>query len=132
MNGSINYLDRPWNVERTGGLDDDPDLYVVKNNITGEKHTALSYKSAHFLENLFNNQHVWYTYDRHGMSPYVTSASNGSLKFQYDSTYPKANWKYSFGDSPDVYFQFYLKKPPNRVQRWMYRLVFGVKWEKIE
>lgn len=44
---------------------------------------------------------------------------------------PQPNWRFHFGDSPDVYFQFYIKEPPNRFQRWMIEKVLGIRWEKI-
>lgn len=44
---------------------------------------------------------------------------------------PQSNWRFYFGDSPDVYFQFYIKNAPNRFQRWMFKKVLGVRWEKI-
>lgn len=44
---------------------------------------------------------------------------------------PQPNWRFYFGDSPDVYFQFYIKEPPNRFQRWMIEKVLGIRWEKI-
>lgn len=45
---------------------------------------------------------------------------------------PTANWRFYFGDSSDVYFQFYIKTPPNRFQRWMTEKVLGIRWEKVE
>lgn len=44
---------------------------------------------------------------------------------------PRPNWRFYFGDAPDVYFQFYFKEPPNRFQRWMIKKVLGIRWEKI-
>lgn len=46
-------------------------------------------------------------------------------------TPPTANWRFYFGDSPNTYFQFYIKTPPNRFQRWMIEKVFGIRWEKV-
>lgn len=43
----------------------------------------------------------------------------------------KANWRFYFGDTEDVYFQFFIKNPPNRLQRWLFRKVFGIKWEPV-
>lgn len=45
---------------------------------------------------------------------------------------PSANWKFRFGDNPNVYFQFYIKNPPNRFQRWMFKKILGVTWEPVE
>lgn len=57
------------------------------------------------------------------------SASDGGYKI-YNP--PKANWRWKFGDSPDVYFQFHIKNPPNRFQRWLFEKMLGIKWERIE
>ena len=63
---------------------------------------------------------------------------NTSLYYSYDSLKqyelyvpPKPNWRFYLGDSLDVYFQFYIKNAPNRFQRWMFKKVLGVRWEKI-
>jgi hypothetical protein len=44
---------------------------------------------------------------------------------------PQANWRIYFGDSTDTYFQFYIKNPPNRFQRWMIKKIFGVTWKPV-
>jgi hypothetical protein len=115
-----------WRVEQQ-----DDKTHLVINNNTGEQHTALSYRSAYFLQQMFNDQDYWYNYERNGST--ITWASNAIMS---SSTYsitnhPTANWKYSFGDSKDTYFQFYLEKGPNAFQRWMYYKILGVKWEKV-
>lgn len=60
-------------------------------------------------------------------------------KFHYDgkpthvfSYPPKQNWRWKFGDSQDVYFQFHIKNPPNRLQRWIFKKLTGIRWERIE
>ena len=45
---------------------------------------------------------------------------------------PKQNWRWKFGDSQDVYFQFYIKTPPNRLQRWIFKKITGIRWEPVE
>jgi hypothetical protein len=44
---------------------------------------------------------------------------------------PQANWRWSFGNSTDVYFQFYIAKPPNRLQRWLTHKLLGIRWEPV-
>jgi hypothetical protein len=115
-----------WRVEQQ-----DDKTHLVINNNTGEQHTALSYRSAYFLQQMFNDQDYWYNYERNGTT--ITWASNAIMS---SSTYsitnhPTANWRYSFGDSENTYFQFYIKKGPNAFQRWMYYKILGVKWEKV-
>jgi hypothetical protein len=47
---------------------------------------------------------------------------------------PKANWKISIGEIPDAYATYiwiYVKKPPNRFQRWMIKKVLGIHWTPV-
>jgi hypothetical protein len=47
---------------------------------------------------------------------------------------PKANWKISLGEIPDAYATYiciYVKKPPNRFQRWMIKKVLGIHWTPV-
>jgi hypothetical protein len=115
-----------WRIEQQADK-----THLVINNKTGEQHTALSYRSAYFLQNMFNDQDYWYNYERNGTT--ITWNSNSTLV--YNSTvvgnFPTANWRYCFGDSKDTYFQFYLEKGPNTFQRWMYRKILGIRWEKV-
>jgi hypothetical protein len=60
-------------------------------------------------------------------------------KFAYDGkpeyvfySPPKQNWRWRFGDSQDVYFQFHIKNPPNRLQRWIFKKLTGIRWERVE
>lgn len=121
---------RVWRVEKQG----DTDIHLVINDSTGEQHTALSYRSAFFLQNMFNDQHNWYNYERHSTT--ITYSSDSRLMWATQpssviGSLPKANWRYCFGDSKDTYFQFYLKKAPNAFQRWMYYKILGIRWEKV-
>jgi hypothetical protein len=114
-----------WRVEQQ-----DDKTYLVINNITGEQHVALSYKSAYFLQQMFNDQGYWYNYERNGTT--ITWADNTITYGTHSITnHPTANWRYYFGDSKDTYFQFHIKKGPNAFQRWMYYKILGVKWEKV-
>jgi hypothetical protein len=115
-----------WRVEQQ-----DDKTHLVINNNTGEQHTALSYRSAYFLQQMFNDQDYWYNYERHSTT--ITWNSNSTLTYKSAvvGSLPTANWRYCFGDSKDTYFQFYLEKGPNAFQRWMYYKILGVKWEKV-
>lgn len=44
---------------------------------------------------------------------------------------PATNWRWYFGNSTDVYFQFYLRKPPNRLQRWLTHKMLGIRWGPV-
>jgi len=44
---------------------------------------------------------------------------------------PSANWRWRFGDSTEVYFEFYIAKPPNRLQRWLTKNLLGICWEPV-
>lgn len=114
-----------WRIETATGVD----TYAVINCITNEQHIAYSYKSAAFLQRLFNDQSYWYNYERNGTTITLGSNSTG-ISYAFSSP-PQANWRYSFGDSTNTYFQFYLKKAPNAFQRWAYYKILGVKWEKV-
>ena len=46
-------------------------------------------------------------------------------------TPPQANWRWRFADSRDVYFQFYIAQPPNRLQRWLTKKLLGIHWEPV-
>lgn len=113
-----------WQVQQQ-----DDKTYLVINCITNEQHIAYSYKSAAFLQRLFNDQSYWYNYERNGTTITLGSSSTG-ISYAFSSP-PQANWRYSFGDSTNMYFQFYLKKGPNAFQRWAYYKILGVKWEKV-
>lgn len=116
-----------WLIRRQGNTD----TYLVIHSSTGEQHTAYSHKSACFLQQMFNDQDYWYNYERHGTTITLSSGSTlNSIAYAFSSP-PQANWRYSFGDSKDTYFQFYLKKAPNAFQRWMYYKILGIKWEKV-
>lgn len=115
-----------WQVQQQ-----DDKTYLVINCITNEQHIAYSYKSAAFLQRLFNDQSYWYNYERNGTTITLGSSSTlNSISYAFSSP-PQSNWKYSFGDSTNIYFQFYLKKGPNAFQRWAYYKILGVKWEKV-
>lgn len=117
-----------WQVQQQ-----DDNTYLVISSSTGEQHTAYSYRSAYFLQQMFNDQHYWYNYERHGTT--ITLSSSLTLDDSVGLTVhsmPQANWRYTFGDSKDTYFQFYLKNGPNAFQRWAYYKILGIKWEKIK
>jgi hypothetical protein len=76
-------------------------------------------RSASFLTNLWNRTEQELKY---GNSTLTLTENLGTVKF---SSPPKANWKWCFGDSPDVYFQFHIKNPPNRFQRWFFKKLTG-------
>ena len=43
---------------------------------------------------------------------------------------PKYAWKWYFGNSSA--FVVYTNSPPNRFQRWMITLFFGITWERVK
>lgn len=96
-----------------------------------EVHKTMTYKGAHFLKNLFNDQDKWFNWDRHGIYNTITLSSTDGLMVgtQFHNP-PQANVKLFFGDAEQdysTYFQFYLKKPPNSIQRWFLAKTFGLK-----
>lgn len=110
-----------WEVKT---IHDNTGRWLVVNRKTGEEHTAYSYRSAFFLCNLFNDQSQWYNYNNGG---FITI----SPQFPFHNP-PKANWRFYFGDSRDTYFQFYIKKPPNIIQRWLIKIILGIIWEPVK
>jgi hypothetical protein len=44
---------------------------------------------------------------------------------------PEPNVKIAFGDVSNMYIQFYAENPPNRFQRWMLRVLLGIRMEKL-
>ena len=47
---------------------------------------------------------------------------------------PEPNWRCYVGSKQNTttYYQFYLEKSPNRFQRWMMGICFGIFWEKVQ
>lgn len=125
-----------WNIERTselGCLDSGQDLYHVIHSETKERHTFTTYKSAYFIQQLFNGQERWYNWERHG---YTTNTLDASLLVS-NSSYtlvrnpPEANWRFDFGDDSNTWFTMYLKKGPGWIRRKLFWWILGVKWTKI-
>lgn len=110
-----------WEVKT---IHDNTGRWLVVNRKTGEEHTAYSYKSAFFLCNLFNDQSQWYSYKN---VEFIIRSPQDSFHNP-----PKANWKLYFGDSRNTYFQFYIKNPPNLIQRWLIRKLVGINWESVK
>lgn len=121
-----------WQVERTGGMDYDPDLYHVIHSETKERHTFTTYKSAYFIQQLFNDQERWYNWERHG---FYTNTLNAGMIVSTNAysiaSKPQANWRFDFGDDSSTWFTMYLKKGPNWFKRKMFWWILGVKWSKI-
>lgn len=46
-------------------------------------------------------------------------------------TFQQANWKVTFGEDTNFSLQLYVKKGPNLLQRWLYRKLLGLRWEKM-
>lgn len=44
---------------------------------------------------------------------------------------PQPNWSIHFGDGTDTYFQFHIKNPPNRFQRWMIKKILCITWKPV-
>lgn len=47
---------------------------------------------------------------------------------------PKPNWEIKLGDNEleeTVVFNLFIKKPPNRFQRWMMKKCLGLHWRRI-
>jgi hypothetical protein len=42
----------------------------------------------------------------------------------------RPTWKWYFGKSKT--FIVYTDNPPNRFQRWMIKIFFGITWEKVK
>lgn len=58
------------------------------------------------------------------------------LQFPDAKTYkvvtpPEPNMKVTLGEDSFMYFQYYCKSPPNRVQRWFVKKVFGITIELL-
>jgi hypothetical protein len=91
---------------------------------------------ADFINMLEAVEFIWNTRDgaKVGIqSDYEKFAALRNYNYEYKMYQPpKANWRWKFGDSPDVYFQFHTKKPPNRFQRWLFQKMLGIKWERVE
>jgi hypothetical protein len=85
--------------------------------------------SAKFLTELWNKTEFELNYGNSTLTTIPFTENLGTVKF---SSPPKSNWKWMFGDSPDVYFQFHIKNPPNRFQRWFFNKMTGIKWEKVD
>lgn len=122
-----------WQVERTGGMDYDPDLYHVIHSETKERHTFTTYKSAYFIQQLFNDQERWYNWERHGFTTNTLDAGRivSTQTYSIASSYPQANWRFDFGDDSNTWFTMYLKKGPNWFKRKMFWWILGVKWSKL-
>lgn len=124
-----------WELERRGGLDPAPDLWLVINRKTGETHKFATHASAMFIRNLFNEQEHWYNWERHGYSSYTATSdprlmvSNDTYSFIRNT--PSANWRMDFGDESNTYFTMYLKNGPGWFRRKMFRLILGITWSKI-
>jgi hypothetical protein len=82
--------------------------------------------SAKFLTDLWNR-----TERELNCGNSTLTTLTGSLHIAAVNSPPKANWRWWFGDSPDVYFAFHIKNPPNRFQRWMFEKMTGIRWEKL-
>ena len=107
-------------------IHDNTPRWRAVNMKTGEEHIAYSYASANFLCNLFNEQSRWYYYKNR------ETLTISDKEYTFYSSPPKANWRFILGEESQTYFQFYLKKGPNAFQRWLYRKVFGIYWERVE
>jgi hypothetical protein len=126
MSQSYTISSTAWRIEQQ-----DDKTHLVINNNTREQHTALSYRSAYFLQQMFNDQDYWYNYERNGTTiTWAGSTLTTSSTYSIGSLHT-ANWRFCFGDSKDTFFQFYLKKGPNAFHRWMYRKLLGIRWEKV-
>jgi hypothetical protein len=125
MSQSYTISSTAWRIEQQADK-----THLVINNNTGEQHTALTYRGAFFLQQMFNDQDYWYNYERNGST--ITWNSNSTLThYSIVGSLHTANWRFCFGDSKDTFFQFYLKKGPNAFHRWMYRKLLGIRWEKV-
>lgn len=106
-------------------IHDNTSRWRAVNTKTGEEHIAYSYRSAYFLCYLFNDQSRWYHYRD------MSNLTITDVGYTFHSP-PKANWKFMFGEESNTWVQFYKKKGPNAFQRWLYKKVFGVYWERVE
>lgn len=111
-------------------IHDNTGRWLVVNNKTGEEHTAYSYRSAHFLCDLFNDQSKWFEYKNGGFITTIGLDGTGPSFSIYN--HAKANWRFYFGDSRDTFFQFYIKNPPNLIQRWFIKKLVGITWEPVK
>lgn len=94
-----------------------------------EVHKTMTYSGAYFLKSLFNEQTQWFNWGRYGINNTITLSSSDNLSIGFHNP-PQANVKLFFGDAEQdysTYFQFYLKKPPNSIQRWFLAKTFGLK-----
>ena len=101
------------------------DRYILSNIFyPGEVYEFSTYASSFFLEKMWNENDMNWKWRENTIT--VTSSEN----YVFLSP-PTANWRVHIGDSTNVHIQFYVKKGPNRFQRWLYKKVFGLTWNKI-
>lgn len=119
-----------WQVEHRSTVDDVEEWVVYRD---GEEHTFTTYKSAYFIQQLFNDQERWYNWERHGYSTTLLNPDGIAISTNAYSiaSYPQANWKMEFGDDTATFFTMYLKKGPGWFRRKMFRLILGITWSKI-
>lgn len=113
----------PWSIRTV------EDGYEVFDD-RGEVHKVQTYSAAHFLKVQFNDQYDWFMYGRHYDKNIITFSSAGTTAAYTMTSQPNANVKLFFGDNAEqtnTYFQFYLRKPPNKVQRWFMHKLLGMK-----
>ncbi len=116
----------PWNIRTV-----ENGYEVYDDGTYNEKHFTMTYPAAHFLKNQFNDQYHWFTYERfYKDASSITIDNNSSVTSYSVWNQPQANVKLFFGDNAqetNTYFQFHLRKPPNKVQRWLMHKFFGMK-----
>ena len=54
-----------------------------------------------------------------------------SIKFAAFTPPPAPNFRISLGDGSNTYYQFYNPNPPNLIQRFFVKMVFGITMEKM-
>lgn len=105
-----------WNIKESDG---EPKTFTVYKY--DEQYTFNTYRSAYFIQNLFNDQDRWRQF-KDGDTITLSSDSAYIMK-----TMPDANVRLYFGsEDTNTFFQFYCAKIPNRIQRWLTAKLFGI------
>jgi len=54
-----------------------------------------------------------------------------TIKFAAFTPPPAPNFRISLGDGSNTHYQFYNPNPPNRIQRFFFKMVFGITMERM-
>ena len=106
-----------WNIKESEG---EPKTFSVYKY--DERYTFNTYRSAYFIQNLFNDQDNWKMF-KDGNTVTLSSDSQAYVI----QSFPEANVRLHFGsEDTNTFIQFYCAKIPNRFQRWLSGKLFGI------